>query len=51
MSPMLLYLAVGLPVVAMGMAAGALFLTKRSHDRFKEAILAEQATARSTGIG
>jgi hypothetical protein len=48
MSVMFLYVAVGLPALALLMAAGTLVLTKRSHDRFKDALLAEQRNAASS---
>jgi hypothetical protein len=40
-----LYLAVGLPLLALSMAAGALFLTKRTHDRYTAAARAERDAA------
>ena len=45
MSAMLLYLVIGLPLIALLMAVGALVLTKRTHERYQEALLAERAAA------
>ena len=45
MTAVTLYLAIAVPALALLMGAGALVLTKRSHDRYKEALLSERADA------
>ena len=42
MSITLVFIAIGLPALALGLSAGALVLTKKSHERYREAILSEQ---------
>ena len=45
MTAPVMYLVIGLPGVALLFALGALLLTKKTHDRFREALLAEESEA------